>query len=125
MCKNETKIYHPKESTLIKATQLMKCFSLDFKGPVLSANSNNYLLIVADEFLRFFIFPCKNTALSNVIKCLEKLFTFTGIPSYIHIENAAFFASREFKQYLLKPGSLAVNQAFTILGKRQYCDGGM
>ena len=77
------------------------------------------------SFCVFFVFLCKNTALSSIIKYLEKLFTFSRIPSYIHIENAAFFASREFKQYLLKPGWLAVNQAFTILGKRQYCDGGM
>ena len=38
---------------------------------------------------------------SSVIKCLEKSFTFTGTPSYIHTNNAAFFASREFKQYFV------------------------
>ena len=78
---------------------------LDFEGSIPSANSNNYLLIIVDEFLRFpFAFLYKNTASSSVIKCPEKLFTFIDTPSYIHTDNAASFASRDFKQYLLKQG---------------------
>ena len=34
----------------------------------------------------------------------QKLFTFTGTPRYIHTDNAISFASREYKQYLLKRG---------------------
>ena len=69
----------------------MECLSLDFKGLIPSANSNNYLLIVVNELLRFpFAFPCKNTALPSVIKCLKKSFIFTGTRSYFHTSNAAF-----------------------------------
>ena len=99
------KFYCPKESILIKAIQPMARLCLDFKGLITSASSNNYLLIVVNELLRFpFVFLCKNTALSSVIKCLEKLFVFTGTPSYIHTDNAASFVLPEFKQYLLKRG---------------------
>ena len=75
------------------------------QDPIPSANSSNYLLIVVDEFLHFPLdFPGKNIASSSVIKCLIKLFTFTSTPSYIYTDNAASFASCEFKQYLLKRG---------------------
>ena len=81
----------------------MERLSFNFKGSIPSVNSNNYLLIVVDKFLRFpFAFPCKNTVSSSVIKCLEKLFVFTGTPSYIHTDNASSFVSGEFKQYVLK-----------------------
>ena len=59
-----------------------------------------------DEILRLaFAFPSKNPASSSVIKCVEKLFAFTGIPSYIHAGNylyewhynAPSFVSRESK----------------------------
>ena len=71
--KMKAKFYHPKENTLIKATQPMEYLNLNFKSPISLFNSKNYLLIVVDEFLHFpFTFPCKNTALSNVIKCVKK-----------------------------------------------------
>ena len=50
--KMKSEFYFPKENTLIKATQPMERLSLDFKGPVSSVNSNNYLLIVVDELSR-------------------------------------------------------------------------
>ena len=49
----KSKFYQPRENTLIKATLPMERSSLDFKGSVPSVNSNNYLLIVVDEFSRF------------------------------------------------------------------------
>ena len=83
MCKNETKILSSKRKHINKNNPVNECLSLEFKGPVPSAISNNYLLIVVDEFSRFpFAFPSKNTASPSVIKCLEKLFTFTGTSSY-------------------------------------------
>ena len=87
----------------IKATQPIERISLDFKGPVQSTNHNNYLLIIVDEFSRSpFVFPCKNTASSTAIQCLDKLFSLTSTPSFVHSDNATSFVSHEFKQYLLK-----------------------
>ena len=97
--------FRSNQNVLIKATQPMERISLDFKGPVQSVNRNNYLLIIVDEFSRFpFVFPCKNTASSTVIQCLDKLFSLTGTPSFVHSDNATSFASHEFKQYLLRRG---------------------
>ena len=74
----------------------MERLSLNFKGPVQSINSNNYLLVI-NEYLRHpFVFPCRNTSSSTVIQCLEKLFALTGTPSFIHSDNASSFSSREF-----------------------------
>ena len=54
----------------------MERISLEFKGPVQSINRNNNLLIIVDEWSRFrFVFPCKNTATSTVIQCLDNLFS--------------------------------------------------
>ena len=97
--------YKSEQNRLIKATQPMERLSLDFKGPISSINSNKYLLVIVDEYSRFpFVYPCKNTASSTVINCLENLFSLTGIPSYIHSDNASSFKSHELKQYLLKRG---------------------
>ena len=99
------KFYRSKQNVLVKATQPMERLSLDFKAPIQSSNQNKYLLIIVDKFSRFpFVFPCRDTASSTVINCLEKLFVLAGLPSYIHSDNASSFRSREFKHHLLKRG---------------------
>ena len=66
--------FRSNQNVLIKATHPMERLSLDCKGPVQSINSNNYLLVIVDEYSRFpFVFPYKNTLSSTVIQCLEKL----------------------------------------------------
>ncbi|XP_041360605.1 uncharacterized protein LOC121376884 [Gigantopelta aegis] len=97
--------YHPIPGTLVKATQPMERLSIDFKGPLLSASRNVYILTVIDEYSRFpFAFPCPNMHSSTVIKCLDQLFTLCGLPSYIHSDRGSSFLSEEIKNYLSQRG---------------------
>ena len=62
--------YKPAVNQLIKATKPFERISLDFKGPLQSASSNKYLLVIIDEYSRFpFAFPCPDNS-STVINCL-------------------------------------------------------
>ena len=93
----------------------MERINLDFKGPIQSINRNNYLLIIVDGFSRFLlVFPCKNTASSTVIQCLDKLFLLTGTPSFVHTDNTTSFLSHEFKQYLLRRGIASIKSRFNL-----------
>ena len=84
-------ILRSNQNVLIKATNPMERLSLDFKGPVQSINSSNYLLVIVDKYSRFpFVFPCKNTSSFTVIQCLKKLFALTGTPRFIQIMPAHF-----------------------------------
>ncbi|QQP40012.1 Uncharacterized protein FKW44_013906, partial [Caligus rogercresseyi] len=99
------RFYKPPVGTLIKATRPMERLSIDFKGPLSSSTKNIYMLTIVDEFSRFpFAFPCPDLQTSTVIRCLEKLFSFCGTPSYIHSDRGTSFLSREFKQFLLGLG---------------------
>ena len=94
------RFYRPNQEVLVKATQPMERLSMDFKGLVKSVSGNYYLLIIVDEFSRFpFAFPCKNMTSSVETQCLDKLFALCGTPSFVHTDNAAAFASTEFKTY--------------------------
>ena len=97
--------YQPPTGALIKATQPMERLSIDFKGPLPTATRNAYLLTVVDEYSRFpFAFPCPDMSSSTVIKCLDQIFTFCGMPSYIHSDRGTSFLSQELKQYLSQRG---------------------
>ena len=90
--------YIPPEDTLIKATRPMERLSNDFKGPVPSVTSNTYLLIVIDKYLRFpFVFPYPNMHITTIIKALDRLFSLTGMPCYIHSDRSAPFMSKELR----------------------------
>ena len=78
----------PHSVPLIKATQPFERLSINFEGPLPSAYRNYYLLTVTDEYSRFpFAFPCRNMETRTVIRCLNKLFTTFGLPSYIHSDR--------------------------------------
>lgn len=97
--------YRPSPSTLIKSTQPMERWSIDFKGPVPSATQNSYMLTVIDEYSRFpFAIPCPNMNASTVIRCLGQLFSLCGVPSFVHSDRGSSFVSREVKEYLTKLG---------------------
>ncbi|CAB4007060.1 retrovirus-related Pol poly from transposon, partial [Paramuricea clavata] len=78
--------YRPQQpGNLIDATQPMERLSIDFKGPLLTATRNAYILTVVDEYSRFpFAFLCPNMQFSTVIMCLNQLFSLCGKPNYIH-----------------------------------------
>ena len=62
--------YKPIELHLIKATQLMECLSIGFKGPLLYFFKNKYLSTVVVEHSRFsFAFACSNIELQPVVNC--------------------------------------------------------
>ena len=82
--------YLSQQNTLIKATQPMKRWSIDFKGPLRSSSQNTYMLTIVDEYSRFpFAFPCPNTTSATVMKCLDKMFVLCGTPSYIHSDRGS------------------------------------
>ena len=98
------RFFQPLEGRLIKATQPMERLSIDFKGPLPSTKAP-YMLTVVDEFSRFpFAFPCPNMSSNTVIKCLEPIFSFCGVPDYIHSDRGTSFMSRELKEYLTQRG---------------------
>ena len=93
------------ESTLIKVTRPMERLSIDFEGPVPSVTSNTYLLVVIDKYLWFpFVFPCPNMHTTLIIKALDRLFSLTGMPCYIHLDRGASFMSKELRDYLVQKG---------------------
>ena len=97
--------YKPAVNQLIKATKSFERISLDFKGPLQSASSNKYLLVIIDEYSRFpFAFPCPDMYSSTVINCLNKLFSLCGMPQYVHSDNAKSFLSGSLKEFLMKRG---------------------
>ena len=98
--------YKPQQDgSLIKASSPLERVSMDFKGPLPSKSRNNYLLIIVDEYSRFpFAFPCANLNTSTVISCLESLFSFVGMPGYLHSDRGRSFVSKELKQYLMCKG---------------------
>ena len=83
----------------------MERLSIDFKGPVPSVTSNTYLLVVIDEYLQFpFVFPCPNMHTTTIIKALDRLFSLTGMPSYIHSHRGTSFMPKELRDYLVQKG---------------------
>ena len=52
----QPRFYKPIETLVIKATQPMKRFSVDFKGPIASCTKNRYMLMnTPDSLLRFHV----------------------------------------------------------------------
>ena len=97
--------YRPPAHTLIKSTQPMERWSIDFKGPLKSTTNNYYMLTIIDEYSRFpFAMPCPNTSAGSVIKCLNQLFTLCGTPNYIHSDRGSAFLSQELKEFLTRRG---------------------
>ena len=79
----------------------MERLNMDFKGPLPTSTRNRYLLTIIDEYSRFpFAFPCPDMTATTVIKCLSKLFSTFGMPSYIHTDQGSNFMSEELKSYL-------------------------
>ena len=96
--------YRPQQNTLIKATQPMKRWSIDFKGPLRSSFQNTHMLTIVDEYSRFpFAFPCPNTTSATVMKCLDKMFALV-VPSYVHSDRGFSFLSQEIKDYFSQRG---------------------
>ena len=99
------RFYRMEEQTLVKATKIFERINIDFKGPLPSSTPNKYILMIIDEYSRFpFAFPCPNMHTQTVINCLNQLFSFCGMPNYIHSDNAKSFVSKELKEFLLKRG---------------------
>ena len=87
--------YIPPEGTIIKATKPMERLSIDFKGPIPFVTSNTYLLVVIDEYSQFpFVFPCPNMHTTMIIKALDRLFSLTRMPCYIHSDRSVSFMSK-------------------------------
>ncbi len=104
-CECKPKFYHPEEAHLSKATQPFERINIDFKGPLPSNNKNKYFLNIIDEYSRFpFVFPCPDVSTPTVVKCLTTLFSFFGMPAYVHSDRGASFMSRELREFLTSKG---------------------
>jgi len=90
----------PAGDPMIKALHPSDRISIDFKGLLLSANKNKYLLTVVDEFTGYsFAFPCSDITAATV-KCLSQIFAVFGLPPYVHSDRAASIMSWELNEYL-------------------------
>ncbi|KRY71587.1 Pro-Pol polyprotein [Trichinella pseudospiralis] len=99
------RFYQPETATLIKATQPFKRLNVDFKGPLPGCHNQRYMFTVVDEYSRFpFAFPRADVSAASAEKCLVELFSLFGVPSYIHSDRGAAFASDEFRRFLLSKG---------------------
>ena len=97
--------YHKSNGTLIKATQPFERINRDFKGPLPSTSNNRYILTIVDEFSRFpFAFPTSDMSTPTVIKCLIQLFSFFGMPGYVHSDRGRSLISEELKTFLNSRG---------------------
>ena len=97
--------YQKSEGTLIKATQPFERINIDFKGPLPTVTNNQYILTIVDEYSRFpFAFPCANMATPTVIKCMVMLFSFFGMPGYVHSDRGPSLISEELKTFLNERG---------------------
>ena len=96
--------YKPK-SKLIKATHPLERLNIDFKGPLPSIDNNVYFLTIIDEYSRFpFVYPCSRMDTPTVISRLSNLFSFLGMPSYVHSDRGPSFMSKELKDWLHSKG---------------------
>ena len=97
--------YHKSKGILIKATQPFERINLDFKGPLPSVTNNRYILTIVDEFSRFpFAFPTSDMSTPTVIKCLIQLFSFFGMPGFVHSDRGRSLISDELKSFLNSRG---------------------
>ena len=101
-CELKPRFYQPAcAETLIKSLHPMDRLSIDFNGLLPSSTNNKYILTVVDEYSRFpFAFPCPDISTTSVIKCLEKIFSLCGFPTFIHSDRGSSFVSNELKTYL-------------------------
>ena len=96
--------YKPK-SNLIKATHALERLNIDFKGPLPSTDNKVYFLTIIDEYSRFpFVYPCSKMDTPTVISCLSNLFSFLGMPGYVHSDRGPSFMSNELKDWLHSKG---------------------
>ena len=104
-CKCIAQFHRPEKVPLIKATQPFERINIDFKGSLPTNNGNKYFLVVVDEYSRFpFVFPCPDVSTNTVVKCLTSLFSFVGMPAYVHLDRGASFMSRELREFLSSKG---------------------
>ena len=98
--------YRHLQNTLIKATQPMERWRIDFKGPLRSESQDKYILTIVDEYYRLLL---PNTTSATVMKCLDKMFVLCGTPSYVHSDRGSSFLSQEIKYYFSQRG-IATNK---------------
>ena len=83
----------------------MERLSVDFKGPLKSRSQNSYLFTAVDEYSRFpFAIPCKDMSSATVKLCLDTIFSFCGMPSFVHSDRGTSFLSRDVRDHLTRRG---------------------
>ena len=97
--------YKPVETHIVKATQPMERFCVDFKSPIASSGKNRYMLTIVDKLSRFpFAFPCANMDAITVIACLSQLFTLFGLCAFVHSDRGPAFMLNDLLSYLRGKG---------------------
>ena len=117
--------YLPQQNTLIKATQPMERWSIDFKGPLRSSSQNTYMFTIVDEYSRFpFAFPCPNTTSATVIfffSC-RYITLLSSTASHISAQCHCISAGHQLYTLVAGVGSLASVPLYVVpLYNRMWC----
>ena len=70
----------------------------DILGPF---PSQEYALVITDEYSRYpFVCIMKTSTSEAIIKKLRHIFNLVGMPEILKTDNAAYFTSQKFKDFL-------------------------
>lgn len=111
-CKAHNFTLRPEMGAPIPVTRPWQNLYLDFIGPFpRSVNGNSHILIVLDQYSRFFLLhPCRVATAKVVTTFLENhVFLLFGIPERITTDYGKQFISKEMKDLLKKYGTSHIN----------------
>ncbi|KAJ1524474.1 hypothetical protein ONE63_010970 [Megalurothrips usitatus] len=87
----------------VSAQHPFDCLAIDYCGPVTSSGPQqySYILLITDCFSHFtYAFKTTNSTAAKTIECLKKLFLQKGLCRRIIHDDATYFTSREFRDFL-------------------------
>lgn len=77
--------------------------AIDFMGPFTVSDTQKHVLVVVDMFSKYIETKVvNNTSSVTVIKAIHEIFLRHGIPRTLLSDNASYFSSESFKNYLAK-----------------------
>ena len=96
----------PPPTQLVSATRPFDRLNMDIKGPLpITREGYKYMLVVVDEYSRFpFAYPLKEISAATVIRKLKEIFSFFGLPGYIHSDRGRNFMSYSLRKFLFRLG---------------------
>uniref|UniRef100_A0A0N5BUR8 RNA-directed DNA polymerase n=1 Tax=Strongyloides papillosus TaxID=174720 RepID=A0A0N5BUR8_STREA len=104
--------YHPNTTcnwvgTWEPATRPWERLNMDIRGRLQTTKrKNEYLLVIVDDFSKYALsIPMRNTKSETIINTLIiNVFTIFGYPKAIRLDNATYFSSKEFHNFMDNSG---------------------